>query len=111
MDVTTIGGALGLGAGIAGVTALIKAAFPALPSRRIPLLVLALSAAVVGIGLASGELTMRPLEALLAIIGQAVTALGAREGVAAVAPRVSTLPSRGAGSAGSAGPNPYTGSG
>lgn len=98
MDPVAIGSTLGMGAAIAGMVALIKSAFPALPARVIPLIVLAVSFGVVAIGIYSGELDMRPLEALMAIVAQAVSALGAREALVSALPQASALPSRGTGS-------------
>lgn len=78
-----------LGGMIAALVAILKAAFPALPSRALPLVVLAISAGVVMVGAASGEVTGSAFALLQAVVGQTVTALGLREGVVAAVPRAS----------------------
>jgi hypothetical protein len=85
---------LAMGAGIAGVTAILKAAFPDMPARFIPLIVVAVSSAFVVAGVQSHAIDGGALNVLLQIVQQAVAALGIREGVVAVAPQASTLPSR-----------------
>lgn len=80
---------LGVGATLAALVAIIKSAVPDIPSRALPLLVLALAVVVVGVGAWSGEVQGTPFGLLAQVVGQTVAALGIREGIVAAAPRVS----------------------
>ena len=91
MDAPTM---LVVGGAIAALVAITKAAVPGLPARTLPLLVLAYSAAFVGAAYYSGIATGTLFDALVAVVGQAASALGLREAVVTAAPVMSTLPSR-----------------
>lgn len=79
---------------IAGLVAITKAAIPDLPAKRLPLLVLAFSVIAVGAAFYSGAFSGSLFDLLVAIVGQAASALGLREAVVAVAPPLAALPSR-----------------
>lgn len=84
-----VGVTLVLGATIAALVAVIKGAFPELPPRRLPLVVVAISIIVVGVGAFSGEVAGTPFELLQAVVAQVVSAMGLREGLVAMVPRAS----------------------
>ncbi len=91
MDVATAGVTLGIGAAIAAVVAIVKMAFPALPGRAIPLIVLALSALLIGLGVMTGGITGDALNIVLQVIAQAAATLGIREGVVGAVPSAGNL--------------------
>lgn len=91
MDGATV---LAIGAGIAGLTALLKSAFPDMPSRFIPLMVLGISTGFVGAAILSHVGPGNPLASLLQIVNLAAVAVGVREGVTIAIPQASALPSR-----------------
>ena len=90
MDTTST--TLGIGAAIAAGVAILKQAFPTLPSRAIPLLVLVLSSLLVALGVASGSIARDPLAIALQIVSQTASTMGIREGVVAALPGASALP-------------------
>ena len=89
MDTSTT---LGIGAAIAAGVAILKQALPFLPSRAIPLVVLALSGVLVGLGVASGNIARDPLAIALQIVSQTASTMGIREGLVAALPGASALP-------------------
>lgn len=84
-----------VGGAIAGLVAISKAGFPSIPARTLPLMVLAYSVIVVGIAAQSGAFTGTLFDGLVAVVGQAVSALGLREAIITAAPVMGTLPNRG----------------
>lgn len=80
---------LAIGTATFGLLEIIKRVFPKLQdkfSNLVPLLVLMISAGIVVGGVVSGEIDdTRPLQLFFSIITQAVTTLGIRQGVVAVA--------------------------
>lgn len=85
MDEATM---LAIGAAIFGVVEILRRAFPSLQTERAnltPLIVLVLAGAAVAGGYASGEIDGKPLALALAVVSQAVSALGIRQGIVAVA--------------------------
>jgi len=91
MDTQTV---LLVGGAIAGLVAITKSALPDIPSRSLPLVVLAYSVALVGAAAYSGAFHGTLFDGIVATIGQAVSALGLREAVIGAAPSMSALPSR-----------------
>lgn len=90
MDATTM---FGLGAMIAGLMAIIKAAAPEIKPQYVRLIVLAVTVVVVIVGAVSGEVaTSSPYGLLAIIVNQAVVAMGIREGVVGVIPRAASGP-------------------
>lgn len=83
-----------IGGVIAGLVAITKAGVPAIPSRALPLVVLAYSTVVVGAAAYSGAFSGSLFEALVAVVGQAVSALGLREATINAAPKMGALYSR-----------------
>lgn len=87
MDATTT---LGIGGAIAILVAIVKMAFPALPSRMVPVLVLVLAAGLVVLEAAStGD--RDALAIVMQVVIQAASALGLREGLVTAVPRASAL--------------------
>lgn len=86
MDVTTT---LGFGATLAILVAFIKQGFPDLPSRALPLVVLALASVVIGVGAVSGEVEGGPFALIELVVAQTATAIGLRSAAVAAVPRVS----------------------
>lgn len=80
--------------GTAGLVAIIRAAVPTMSGQLVPLVVLGVAALFVIVSAFSAGGVRDPLAILLAIVQQAVTAMGIREGVVAMLPGASNLPSR-----------------
>lgn len=88
MEAIEAGGTLlAIGAALATLVAMIKMAVPTMPARVIPLVVLVLSAALIGLGVASGAVPPDPLGVVLQVVAQAAATLGIREGVVAAIPQ------------------------
>ena len=82
---------VGIGATLAVLVAIIKSAFPSLPSRTLPLVVLALAIVVIGVGAWSGDVQGSLFDLMQLAVAQAAIAVGIREGAITAVPKASSL--------------------